>query len=83
MLCGITFTMITIRTSIEIPSTMESIAFFLPISSSVSIYFCCSYQAAPSAAISSIKSVIGSPFDWNSQALNGMPLAACGQIPNV
>ena len=45
--------------------------------------FCCSYQAAPSAAISSIKSVIGSPFDWNSQALNGMPPAACGQIPNV
>ena len=43
----------------------------------------CAYANAPSAAISSIKSVIGSPFDWNSQALNGMPPAACGQIPNV
>ena len=28
-------------------------------------------------------SVIGSPLDWNSQELNGIPPADCGQIPTA
>ena len=35
------------------------------------------------AAISSIKSVMGSPLDWNSQALKGIPPAAWGQRASV
>ena len=36
----------------------------------------CSYAPAPSAAMSSNKSVIGSPLDWNSQDFTGIRRAA-------
>ena len=38
-------------------------------------------RAFCSAAMLSNISVIGSPLDWNSQELNGIPPADCGQIP--
>ena len=37
--------------------------------------YCCSYKIAPSAAISSVKSVMASPLDWKKQELKGIPLA--------
>ncbi len=41
-------------------------------------YAGCSFAVVPSAAMSSCRSVIASPLDWNVEAENGMPAADTG-----